>query len=193
MLLSVKSVEDLIKLVSVEEKRDDLKCKLKKKKKKCNKIFIPKVNVVQSVYTTSKQPMIPITGQSRLDVLSTRSVYSGNGVLEKRFPEDWEITWETGSVDTLIVEYKLTEDMNPDFESTIVYLEVYDLSKCLQPLFGTGNMDVDENYQPFGEYLGSVDSTQHLELLKKDFHGQLAIPGEGRHIHISNSEPFVIG
>jgi hypothetical protein len=193
LLLSVKNVEELIKLVNVDEKRDELECKLKKIKKKCNKIIIPKVNIAQQPYTTSKQPMIPITGQSRLDVLSTRSVYSSSGVLEKRFPEDWEITWETGSIDTLIVEYKLTEDMNPDFESTVVYLEVYDVRKCLQPLFGTGNMDLDEHYQAFGEYLGSVDSTQHIDPLKKDFHGQLSIPGEGRHIHISNSEPFVTG
>jgi hypothetical protein len=30
LLLSVKNVEDLIKLVSVEDKRDDIECRLKK-------------------------------------------------------------------------------------------------------------------------------------------------------------------
>jgi hypothetical protein len=33
----------------------------------------------------------------------------------------------------------------------------YDFKKCLQPLFGSGNMDLDENFQPFGAYLGIVD------------------------------------
>ena len=88
LLLSVKNVEDLIKLVSVLDKRDDFECKLKNIKKKCNKILIPKVNVRQYAYTTTQQPMIPITGQSRLDVLSTKSVYSDDGILEKRFPEE---------------------------------------------------------------------------------------------------------
>ena len=40
-------------------------------------------------------------------------------------------------------------------------------------------MGVVENYQAFGEYLGSVDKSQHLDQFKKDFHGQLSVPGEG--------------
>ena len=40
LLLSVKNVEDLIKLVSVLDKRDDFECKLKNIKKKCNKILM---------------------------------------------------------------------------------------------------------------------------------------------------------
>ena len=48
-----------------------------------------------------------------------------------------------------------------------------------QPLFGTVNMGVVENYQAFGEYLGSVDKTQHLDQFKKDFYGQLYVSGEG--------------
>jgi len=44
-------------------------------------------------------------------------------------------------------------------------------------------MDVDENYQPFGSYLGCVDSTRHLTSDKKDFQGELIVPGVGRHIH----------
>jgi hypothetical protein len=55
------------------------------------------------------------------------------------------------------------KDQNPDYVLDPVNVEVYDLLQSLQqPLFGTGNMDIDENYQPFGSYLGSVNSTKHL-------------------------------
>ncbi|EFX70999.1 hypothetical protein DAPPUDRAFT_327554 [Daphnia pulex] len=37
-------------------------------KKECNKIALPKVSVRQSAYETALQPIIPITGQSRLNV-----------------------------------------------------------------------------------------------------------------------------
>ncbi len=44
-----------------------------------------------------------------------------------------------------IVEYKRGEDMNPDYSTDVWFVEVYDLTKCLAPLFGTGTMDVIEN------------------------------------------------
>jgi hypothetical protein len=154
-------------------------------KTKLDEIKLPKVSVTTSPYSTSSQPMIPITGQSRLNIFSTKSLYDDQGVFRNRMPEDWEITWETGALETLIVEYYLSENMNPDYEGTMLYAEVYDVQSNLQPIIGSGCMDVDENYQDFGSYLGSVDSTKHLSYEKKDFHAQLSVPGEGRNIHIT--------
>jgi hypothetical protein len=70
------------------------------------------------------------------------------------------------------------EDMNPDYSTDVWFVEVYDLTKCLAPLFGTGTMDVDENDQPFGSFLGSVDSTKHLTL-KKRFSRRTCYPING--------------
>ncbi len=142
------------------------------------------MSVRQAAYETSLQPMVPITGQSRLNVISTHSKYDTSFNFQPISPEDWEITWETGVLDTLIVEYKSNEDMNPDYSADVWYVEVYNLTKSLQPLFGTGNMDVDENYQPFGSYLGSTDSIKHLSGEMKDFHGQLVIPTTVCHCNV---------
>jgi hypothetical protein len=75
-----------------------------------------------------------------------------------------------------------------------MYVEVYDLTQSLFPVLGADGMDVNENYQPFGDYLGYVNSTKHLSLDKKDFHGQLIVPGVGRRLHISpQSDKLVTG
>jgi hypothetical protein len=51
--------------------------------------------------------MIPITGQSRLNVISTHSKYDAAFNFQSIAPsEDWEFNWETGMLDILIVEYK---------------------------------------------------------------------------------------
>lgn len=44
-----------------------------------------------------------------------------------------------------IVEYRRGEDMNPDYSIDVWFVEVYGLTKCFAPLFGTGTMDVIEN------------------------------------------------
>jgi hypothetical protein len=51
------------------EQREEIVQKLKSIIQKYNTIVIPKVSVRQSMYETSVQPMILITGQSRLDVI----------------------------------------------------------------------------------------------------------------------------
>lgn len=194
LLKQVTDVDSLIQQVTVVGKKEQLISKLKSIKQKCNQIVIPKVTVRQAAYDTSIQPMVPITGQSRLAIKSIRSILDDKNYYVSHHPEDWDITWETGALDTCIVEYTQNENQNPDFVLPPIYVEVYDLQQCLQPLFGTGNLDVDENYQQFGDYLGCVDSTKHLSGDKKDFQGELIIPSIGRRVHVSETTtPSVTG
>jgi hypothetical protein len=192
LLLSVKDVEDLIKLVSVEDKRDDFECKLKKIKKKCNQIPVPKVKIFSSSSPKSLEPVIPISGQSRLNIHSTKSVFDSNGYYKNILPESWEITWETGTINNLIIEYREREDASNGAKNRVLYAEIFDVKEALFPIIGTNVQDVDGNYYPMGAYLGPTNVKQFAE--KADFYGELSTTTEGRHIHISSTTvPKVTG
>lgn len=213
LLLSVKNVEDLIKLVSVEDKRDDFECKLKKIKKQCNKILVPKVRVVNTSLPKSLEAVIPVSGQSRLNIHSTKSVFDSNGYFSLVLPESWEITWETGTISTLVVEYREREDISrADFvepiisdkvtklneskiktRNKVIYAEIYDVREALFPIIGTNVVDVDGNYYPMGSYLGPTNVKQFTPKNEADFYGDLTTLTEGRHIHISSGVPKVTG
>ncbi len=68
------------------------------------------MSVRQTTYEISLQPMTPITGQSRLTVKSMRATFDDAYYYGSQVPEDWDITWETGAMQTLTVEYKKSED-----------------------------------------------------------------------------------
>ncbi len=135
LLSQVKSVEDLVQQVTVAEKRQEFIDKLKSIKQQCNSIAIPKVSVRQAAYKTSLQPMFPITGQSMLNVVTTHFKYDPSFDWQSVVPEYWEIKWKTGVFDTLIIEYKRGENTNPDYSTDVLYVKVYDVTKCFQPLF----------------------------------------------------------
>jgi hypothetical protein len=212
LLLSVKDVENLIKLVSVEDKRDDFYCKLKKIKTKCNGISVPKVKVVSTIVPKSIESLIPVTGQSRLNIHSTKSIFDSNGYFSHVLPESWEITWETGTISTLIVEYREREDvrksqadpkingkdinLSEDRDTTknrVIYAEIYDVREALFPIIGTNVQDIDGNYHPMGAYLGPTNVKQFAPKNDADFYGDLTTLTQGRHIHISSGVPKVTG
>lgn len=204
LLKQVGDVDQLVQQVTVAGKKDEFIKKLKSIKQKCNKIVIPKFPSPKfpSPKFLLDKPHIKLHFnlwfQSLVNqdwqIKSIRSTYDDAFYYVSQIPEDWDITWVKGALQTLIVEYKQNEERNPDYTLDPIYVEVYDLTQCLQPLFGTGNMDVDENYQSFGSYLGSVDSSAHLSVDKKDFQGELIVPGVGRSVHVSGTTtPSVTG
>ncbi len=80
---------DLIQQVTVVGRKEDFMQKFKSIKQKCNTIEIPKVSVREAAYETSPQPMVPITGQSRLNVISSYSKYDSSFNFQSISPEDW--------------------------------------------------------------------------------------------------------
>jgi hypothetical protein len=77
--------------------------------------------------------------------ISRNKFFRGNNPLEKMIPVKNYPRLNKKNYSTCvypIVEYKRGEDMNPEYSTDVWFVEVYDLTKCLAPLFGTGTMDV---------------------------------------------------
>jgi hypothetical protein len=54
--------------------------------------------------------IIPVTDQYRLNIFSAYSKYTSGGLKHTK-PLDYEITWETGTIQVIMLEYREGEDV----------------------------------------------------------------------------------
>lgn len=193
LLSQLKETEKALDTLQVTSDKAALVQKLKKIKQACNSIQLPTVRVVAKNATNWFDPVIPLSGQSRLNIHSTKCFFDTNGYFKHCLPESWQVTWETGSMKTLVVEYRQREDLANSETNRVLYAEIFDLREALVPIIGSNNVDIDGYYQPMGKYLGPTNVKYQAEDHEADFYGELTTLTEGRHIHITNGVPKVTG
>jgi hypothetical protein len=108
-----------------------------------------------------------------------KSKYTSGGWQHTK-PFDYEITWETATIQVIMLEYRNGDDVS----YPVQYSELYVVNESLVPVIGTGCVTIDDEFQFQGDYLRFSDMNSQLEETQKDFNGEIHIPSEGKSLHI---------